>query len=175
MISQLEDKKRKLEADKRKQEKIPTMKSAKSQIVEILKRRLNAIQLYAFKEKNKTFSLEEEVRALRHTIARCKTEQQHDMLLSKDLAARCQIAQDNAAEERMQNDTLQAKVGELSESIHNKTITVEALQRDIQAQQQELTAAGTKLMDKTAHLRRFGVDSDDEQTQFTTNTTNAGE
>ena len=151
MIQQLEEKKRRLESADARSEKSPQKQNAMGLLVCLLKRRMNAIQLFAFTEKKKVFVIEEQLREVSQSLGLCKEAQHSDMVQAKRYGV--QLAAEEDANRRFQTHRadLEQQLADLTVALQNNHEVEEQLKGHIASQQSELATIGCTLQDYQAH------------------------
>ena len=144
MVQQLEDKKRKLDAADARSEKGPQGKPM-GQLVSILKRRMNAIQLFAFREKRTMFALQADLRKTATELEVCRREQQNDVAVSKRYAVKYCAEADASARHQQMRTQLEQRLGVVTEELEELRETAARLRTHVAAQEVELATTGAEL------------------------------
>jgi len=154
-ISQLKDMRQRLDAQQRQQEKFAGQtRSAKAQIVEVLKRRMNSIQLFAFTAKRAELERDAHLRQLREAVQVARSSHAEESREAEALRVQAEAAGESLTQ-------LGGEKLSLEKEAHDLGVKLKQVEQDLQAQtvivrrqQLELAEAGTQLDDTRRRLVR---------------------
>eukprot|EP01062_Namystynia_karyoxenos_P069912 TRINITY_DN6532_c0_g2_i2.p1 TRINITY_DN6532_c0_g2~~TRINITY_DN6532_c0_g2_i2.p1 ORF type:complete len:1108 (+),score=388.75 TRINITY_DN6532_c0_g2_i2:74-3397(+) len=153
-ISQLREKRARLDAEQRQQERDPKQRSAKSQIVHILQRRMNSIQLFAFTEKRAALARAEEIRLLQEAAHEARNAHADETKESNSLRVRAEADADAMTRLREEKTALQEQLEQQQQQQRGVEQRLHAQASVVRKQELELADLGTQLNEARRRLDR---------------------
>eukprot|EP01065_Artemidia_motanka_P005400 TRINITY_DN12602_c3_g1_i2.p1 TRINITY_DN12602_c3_g1~~TRINITY_DN12602_c3_g1_i2.p1 ORF type:complete len:1107 (+),score=419.77 TRINITY_DN12602_c3_g1_i2:67-3321(+) len=153
-INQLRDKRQRLETEQRQQERMVKRKSAKAQIVDILKRRMNSIQVFAFTAKRTELQKQEQLRDLVENATAARAAHAEEIREAEGLRVQLEGGREEIARIRSESEELERQRAEFAGEVKRLEAQLQSQGAVLRKQQLELAEAGTQLDDTKRRLDR---------------------
>eukprot|EP01063_Lacrimia_lanifica_P009597 TRINITY_DN16549_c0_g2_i1.p1 TRINITY_DN16549_c0_g2~~TRINITY_DN16549_c0_g2_i1.p1 ORF type:complete len:1010 (+),score=393.54 TRINITY_DN16549_c0_g2_i1:56-3031(+) len=142
MTEQLEGKRRRLLAE---QAADKSFKSHMAQIVDMLKGKMNVIQMYAFKEKRKMLQTEDDLASTKHLLQLSRAEHKSEIAEGKKVALKLKTESDSLASTKQALVDSNAMLATVNARLHDRSTTVKVLEQRVAAQQSEIVTLAVEV------------------------------